>query len=47
MKDNKQEIPQNYYLVGLFIIAAVIMGYFEIPYYGWMIVGAFLSADVL
>jgi len=33
------EIPKNY--------AAIIMGVMGIDYYGWMIFGAVLSADIL
>ena len=42
-----QETPNNYFLTALFVIAAVIMGALNIPYYGWFIFAAFISADLL
>ena len=43
----ENNIPSNYYLTAIFVIAALIMGYLGIPYYGWFIFAAFLSADIL
>ena len=46
MKNEENRFPINYYLTALFVIAAVTMGALDIPYYGWFIFAAFLSADL-
>jgi hypothetical protein len=42
----ENNIQSNHFLTAIFVIAAVTMGYFDIPYYGWFIFAAFLSAGL-
>jgi len=42
-----KDTPNNYFLTLLFVVAAITMGVLDIPYYGWFIFAAFISADIL
>ena len=42
-----KDTPNNYFLTILFVVAAVTMGALNIPYYGWFIFAAFISANLL